>query len=118
MDNLKMEKPHSDNQNIEAGGADQHTTTTTSVADSGITLPRLHFSFNWIYLFGYIVFLLILNLLVPCLIFYLLRNGTLVANLRLMTSLPLLTEPMCSHWDNNQRTPRSFVRFAWSILVL
>lgn len=74
----------------DADGPAQHITTNTIIdsqaqaggpinRNSGVsdadTLPRLHFSFNWIYLFLYIVFLLLLNVLMPCLLFYLLQKG-------------------------------------------
>lgn len=39
------------------------------------TLPRLHFQFRWFFLVTYIIFLLILNVLIPCLLFYILREG-------------------------------------------
>ena len=39
------------------------------------TLPRLHFRFRWFFLVTYLLFLLILNVLIPCLLFYILREG-------------------------------------------
>ena len=37
-------------------------------------LPSLQFSFRWFNIVRYIVFLLILNLAVPCILFYVLRT--------------------------------------------
>jgi len=73
-----MQRRRSDGALLEEGqpdpdGSAQHI--TTNYAGDLTQLPLLHFSFNWIYLFLYLVFLVILNVLVPCLIFYLLQNG-------------------------------------------
>jgi hypothetical protein len=57
----------------------QHVTTTnTSISGPIRKLPRLHFSFNPIYLSLYLLFLIVLNVLVPCLLFYLLENGVYI----------------------------------------
>jgi hypothetical protein len=67
----------------------QQNTTNISVSNSGRkmkarepdvdtdVLPRLHFHFRWFFLFSYILFLLVLNVLIPCLLFYILLEGML-----------------------------------------
>lgn len=76
-----------------SASAAQHVTINTSPInrnpESDVdtdSLPRLHFAFNWIYLFLYIAFLLILNVLLPCLLFYLLQKDKGISSKKLIGS--------------------------------
>jgi len=73
--------------------AKQHTTTTSATSTNGTiantdidseTLPALHFSFKWRPIIIYISFLLICNVLIPCLLFYLLQNFTSITTKELI----------------------------------
>ncbi|KAF8995698.1 hypothetical protein BDQ17DRAFT_1412087 [Cyathus striatus] len=52
------------------------TTASSTEPTEKDDLPQLHFSFRWSSVLSYIAFLIFCNLLIPCLLFYLLRNFT------------------------------------------
>ncbi|KAF8993044.1 hypothetical protein BDQ17DRAFT_1546223 [Cyathus striatus] len=52
------------------------TTASSTEPTEKDDLPQLHFTFRWSSVLSYIAFLIFCNLLIPCLLFYLLRNFT------------------------------------------